>query len=165
MKQSLVNEIATQTETFFHNVKTCLLTCDVQAELCGMPIWKHAYHMLHSIDQWFINPAQYNEPPFHEDGLNSLNIASDKSLSQSELLSYLQAIQAKVMDFLANLSDESLSETPPNCPHTRLSLILGSFRHTYSHLGNINAATMLATGKWPRIVGMDSDYSKGLYEE
>lgn len=23
---------------------------------CGMPCWKHIYHMLHSLDVWMINP-------------------------------------------------------------------------------------------------------------
>jgi hypothetical protein len=164
MPHSLTNEITAQTEIFFHNINTSLLTCDMQAELCGMPIWQHGYHMLHSIDQWFINPAQYSEPPFHVENLNSLNVTSDKTLSKAELLDYLEAIQAKIMRYFAHLTDEELCEKPDGCIHTRLALILGSFRHTYSHLGNINAATMMATGQWPRVVGLDGDYTKGLFE-
>lgn len=31
---------------------------------CQMPLWKHIYHTLHSLDLWFINPrdAHYKEP-------------------------------------------------------------------------------------------------------
>ena len=24
----------------------------------GAPLWQHIYHMLHALDQWFINPAR-----------------------------------------------------------------------------------------------------------
>ena len=33
-------------------------------EYCGMPLWKHIYHTLHSLDLWYINPRdkKYQEP-------------------------------------------------------------------------------------------------------
>ena len=30
-----------------------------------------AYHALHSADKWFINPNVYEEPPFHEAGMDN----------------------------------------------------------------------------------------------
>ncbi len=38
-------------------------------------------------------------------------------------------------------------------------MILGQFRHLYAHLGNINATTILRTGQWPRVVGLEGDLS------
>jgi hypothetical protein len=35
-----------------------LQTCNLDFILCDLPVWKHVYHMLHSCDQWFINPKQ-----------------------------------------------------------------------------------------------------------
>ena len=72
-----------------------LRTCNIDFVLCDMPVWKHAYHMLHSLDQWYINPNVYTEPDFHVPGLNSLYIASDKSLSREELMNYLEGIKTK----------------------------------------------------------------------
>ena len=38
---------------------------------CDMPCWKHIYHMLHSLDFWYINSRdrEFTEPPFHEKDL------------------------------------------------------------------------------------------------
>jgi hypothetical protein len=60
----------------FANIETMLRTFDPEAELFDMPLWKHAYHLLHSADRWFINPACFEEPPFHTPGLNSLSMPS-----------------------------------------------------------------------------------------
>ena len=62
----LVNNIKKQTEVMFINADIMLKTCDLDFVLCDMPIWKHVYHMLHSCDQWFINPFDFTEPNFHE---------------------------------------------------------------------------------------------------
>ena len=164
MSRVLVSIIANDVKRMFYNVEIALRTCDLDFVLCELPIWKHAYHMLHSIDQWFINPAEYSEPPFHTPGLNSLNQFDSNALSREALLQYFSSIKQKVLAYLDDLSDEELSETPEGCRFTRLTLILGNYRHTYAHLGNINATTMMATGRWPRVVGLDGDLSQGLYE-
>ena len=40
-------------------------------EYCEMPCFKHIYHMLHSLDLWYINPRDKNfqEPDIHEANL------------------------------------------------------------------------------------------------
>ncbi|MCL1963978.1 MAG: DinB family protein [Firmicutes bacterium] len=164
MSRALVQIINEKTTVLFHNVETMLQTCDLLYILCDMPIWKHAYHMLHSCDRWFINPEHYTEPAFHEPDLNSLDVPSEKALSRELLLDYLASIKAKVMQYLEDLTDERLAENPEDCPHSRLALILGQYRHVYAHLGNINATTIIQTGRWPRVVGLEGDLSKGLYE-
>ena len=58
----LVNTIKLNTETMFINADIMLQTCDMDYVLCDMPIWKHCYHMLHSLDQWYINPKEYDRP-------------------------------------------------------------------------------------------------------
>lgn len=78
MKTELVQAIRLNTENLFQNANICLQTCDMDFILCDMPVWKHAYHMLHSCDQWFINPNEYEEPPFHVPNLNSLDVSSEK---------------------------------------------------------------------------------------
>ena len=40
----------------------------------GAPLWQHIYHMLHALDQWFINPRDryFVEPPIHTPRLEDL---------------------------------------------------------------------------------------------
>ena len=55
----------------FLNIRTSIQTYDRDAICCGAPCWRWAYHALHSADKWFINPCVYDEPPFHEEGLDN----------------------------------------------------------------------------------------------
>lgn len=152
---TLINTIRDHTLVMFHNAETAIKTCDIDYILFGVPLWKHIYHMLHSCDQWFINPERYTHPSFHVEGLNSIDEKpGDRVLSQGELLRYLDGIKKKTLDYLDGLTDEMLYENPEGCKSNRLSLILGAVRHLYAHLGNINCTTILETGKWPRVVGM-----------
>lgn len=151
----LVNTIKEHTLVMFHNAETAIRTCDLNYVLFNAPIWKHAYHMLHSCDQWFINPEQYVHPDFHEDGLNNIDEnPGDYTLSREALLEYLRGIEKKTIGYLESLTDAMLYENPEGCKYNRLSLALGAVRHLYSHLGNINGTTILEQGKWPRVVGM-----------
>lgn len=52
----LVNTNKLNTETIFTNADIMLQTCDMDYILCDMPIWKHCYHMLHNLDQWYQVP-------------------------------------------------------------------------------------------------------------
>jgi hypothetical protein len=165
MGRELVETIAGQTVILFHNMKTAILTCDLDFILCGMPVWKHVYHALHSCDQWFINPDGFHtEPSFHEPGLNSLDVKSSTVLSREMLLEYYEYVRCKTLGYLKSLDDDSLHQEPDGCRFNRMALILGQYRHMYAHLGNINATTILATGEWPRVAGLDGDLNKGLYE-
>lgn len=164
MSRNLVEIITEQTIILLHNVNTTIQTCDMNYILCERPVWKHVYHALHSADRWLINPEHYDEPSCHEQNLNSLDIKSEKVLTQNELLKYYDSIHLKVMSYLDALTDEMLSEKPDGCNCTRLALILGQYRHVCYHMGNINATTMILTGKWPRVVGLDGDLSKGMFE-
>lgn len=169
MERRLAQTIQASTQIMFHNFYVTLVTCDMDYILCDMPIWKHCYHTLHSCDQWFINPMKYDEPSFHEDGLNSLDYMGNRILSREELLDYFETVKEKIMNYLEHLNDEDLYENPDGYMHNRLECMIGQMRHFYSHLGNINATTIIETNKWPRVVGM-SGLEQGLdknnlYEE
>ena len=153
MRSELINAIKLNTEALFNNANIMLQTCNLDFILCDMPIWKHVYHMLHSCDQWYINPSEYTEPDFHEPNLNSLDIKSTKILSRDELLQYLASVKLKIMKYLDELTDEMLYDIPSCCKSNRLGIIFSQFRHFYAHLGNINATTIIETNKWPRVVG------------
>ena len=51
MRCDFVNTKKLNTETMFINADIMLQTCDMVYILCDMPIWKHCYHMLHSLNQ------------------------------------------------------------------------------------------------------------------
>lgn len=129
----LVKGIQKQTEVMFVNADIMLKTCDLGFILCDMPVWKHIYHMLHSCDQWFISPFEYEkEPDFHEPNLNSLDVPSEKILSRETLSAYLQQVRDKIMSYLNTLTDEALYEIPKGCTSNRLGLIQSQYRHFYA---------------------------------
>ncbi len=168
MNNELVGSIRKLTEIMFVNADIMLQTCDLDYILCDMPIWKHVYHMLHSCDQWFINPHEYTEPEFHVPGLNSLDIPSQRALSREQLATYLESVRSKIMAYIGSLTDERLYEVPDGCKLNRLGMILSQYRHFYAHLGNINATTIIETNKWPRVVNAEGKCGKsteGLWEE
>lgn len=169
MERQLVETIKASTEIMFHNFYVTLITCNMDYILCDMPIWKHCYHTLHSCDKWFINPMKYEEPDFHEEGLDSLDYMGNKALSKEELLVYLETVKSKIFAYLDGLNDVNLYENPEGYKHNRLECMIGQMRHFYCHLGNINATTIIEENKWPRVVGM-SGLEQGLdkndlYEE
>ena len=167
MRYDLVNAIKLNTNALFRNAEILLATCDSAYILCGMPIWKHVYHMLHSLDQWYINPCEYSHPPFHTENLNSLDISSEEALTTEQLREYLGSIEVKITAYLDSLHDEMLYEVPSGCEQNRLGLILSQIRHFYAHLGNVNATTIIQTDQWPRVVDIKGKCGKstsGLWE-
>ena len=73
-------------EPNFLNIKTSIQTYDRNALCCGVPCWRWVYHALHSADKWFINPFDYEEPPFHEDGMDDPDKPCRIVLSDEQLL-------------------------------------------------------------------------------
>lgn len=136
---------------------------------CDMPCWKHIYHMLHSLDLWYINPKDINfqEPTMHERDLNNLDIVSTKVLSRKEIDAYFSSIKEKIKLYVSELTDEQLLEYPVNCDYCKFTLILAQFRHLHSHMGMIMGFIIDDTGLWPRVLGLENplptdDYNKYL---
>lgn len=73
----------------FLNIKTSIQTYDRNALCCGAPCWRWVYHTLHSADKWFINPFVYEEPAFHEEGMDDPDNPCSVVLSDEQLLEYL----------------------------------------------------------------------------
>lgn len=161
MKNELVKIIKDSTEIMFHNFYVTLITCDMNYELYGMPIWKHCYHTLYSCDKWFVSPMEFVEPSIHEEGLDSLDYIGNRVLTREELLSYYDFVREKTLDYLNALNDEDLYTKPKGYKYIRLECMIGQMRHFYTHLGNINATTIIETNKWPTVVGM-SAFENGL---
>ncbi|MDQ0202344.1 hypothetical protein [Pectinatus haikarae] len=79
------------------NVIECIPDALWNKKYCHMPMWKHVYHMIHSLDSWFINPYDENftEPLFHVPDLNNLDVASKKILTRNELANYYIVIKKR----------------------------------------------------------------------
>lgn len=145
----LINVIKETVKPNFLNIRTAIKTYDRDALCCNAPCWRWAYHALHSADKWFINPFVYEEPPFHTDGMDNPDNQTSITLSDAELLAYLDQIENKTLSYLDNLTDDMLYEKPDDCPYTRMELVLRQYRHLSFHTGMLNGQTALANGRFP----------------
>jgi len=165
----LVNIITEQTSRALWEVKNiidCVPDELWNKEYCEMPCWKHIYHMLHSLDLWFINPRdkEYTEPDIHEIDLNSLDVIPSKSVIREEINDYFVNIDIKIKNYLAQLTDNQLLDTPPDCEYNKFTLILAQFRHLHSHMGMIMGFIIDDTGLWPKVLGLENPFPIGEYK-
>ncbi|MBQ6035536.1 MAG: DinB family protein [Ruminococcus sp.] len=142
----------------FMNIRTSLRTYDRDALCCGAPCWRWAYHAIHSADKWFINPFVYDEPPFHEEGMDNPDNPTSVVLSDEQLLEYLDAVEKKTLDYLDTLTDDMLYEKPEKSRYTRMELVLRQFRHISFHTGMLNGQTALAKGQFTMWVSEKEKY-------
>lgn len=138
-----------------HNAIECVPDRLWNKLYCEMPMWKHIYHMLHSLDQWYINPRVYTQPSFHKEGLNNLDVTSDTSLSREEIENYFEAVKKEIINYDTSLSDDILLQKPENCEWSRFELILAQHRHLHSHMGIIMGFVIEGTGMWPKTLGLE----------
>ena len=99
----------------FLNIRTSIKAYDRDALCCGAPCWRWVYHALHSADKWFFNPNVYEEPSFHEEGMDNPDNPTSVILTDEQLLAYLDQIEEKTYRYLDSLMDEMLYEKPENC--------------------------------------------------
>ncbi len=172
MSRQLSEIIKEQTEKALWEVKN-VIEC-VPGNLwdkcyCEMPMWQHIYHMLHSLDLWFINPndPDFVEPDIHKPQLNNLDIKPnlDDRISPDDMINYYYKIKKKINSYLDKLSDNELSEKPDNCAFEKLTLIIGQYRHLYSHIGMIMGFIIDDAGLWPYVIGITREIPKGSYDK
>jgi len=163
MNMKLVDVISDRTLALLNNFERAILTANLEYILYGVPVWKHIYHALYWFDYWFAGPDKFCGAEFHEEGLQSLDIPSDKTLSKEQLLAYHKAVSEKTKDFLAGLTDDMLYEKTENQEDIRMQRILGQFCHVYNHIGIVHGSTIIETGKWPYIAAHARDITKGLF--
>ena len=96
------------------NVIDCVPDDMWERQYCDMPLWKHIYHMLHSLDLWYINPndPNYVEPWFHVPNLNNLDVATDGNLTREQIDCYFDKIKGKHMGMLMGFIIEATGQWP-----------------------------------------------------
>lgn len=52
MGRELTDAIKRNTNHLFTSAEIMLKTCNTGFILCGLPVWKHIYHQLHSCDRF-----------------------------------------------------------------------------------------------------------------
>lgn len=156
MMGAVCEMIARQTDANFVNLEIALHTYDRNAPVKDAPAWRFVYHTLHSADKWFFNPYHYTERPDFEPGSDNPFAPMTRELSDAELFDLLGSVRRKTMDYLADLTDSQLNECPPDCPFTRLELILMQFRHMSVHIGMLHGLTVEKTGRFPQYVSPHS---------
>lgn len=167
-QNNLVEIIKEQTARALWEVKNvidCVPENMWNKEYCQMPCWKHIYHMLHSLDLWYINPREtsFQEPAIHKKDLNNLDVSSSEALTRIEIIEYFTHISEKIHLYNSALTDEQLLKYPENCEYCRFTLILAQFRHLHSHMGIIMGFIIDDTSLWPRVLGLESPFPNGGY--
>jgi hypothetical protein len=115
MTKDQISIILNETNVLFKNIQTTLdsISEDQMVKtILKWPLSRHFYHMLHSLDQWYINPVNYVNPPFHVQGMNSFESINTKLLKKSELFEYFVSIKEKILKHIKTLTDKSLLEKP-----------------------------------------------------
>lgn len=148
------------------NVLDCIPDALWDIRFGGAPVWQHIYHMLHELDQWFINPddPDFVEPPVHHPHLQNLSIYPAAHLDRRQIDDYFYTIKAKLSLYLTSLHDEDLLQRPENCTWTRFTLILAQFRHWHLHLGMLMGFVQTDTGLCPRTLPPSTDIPTGPYD-
>lgn len=170
LQKSCSDIIADQTERALWEVKNvmdCIPDDLWNREYCQMPLWKHVYHMLHSLDLWLINPrdSNFKEPAIHEKDLNNLDVTTMKQLNRSDINTYYFQIHNKIKQYLNSLRDEFLLEMPEGCEYTKFTLIMAQHRHLHTHMGMIMGFIVAETGLWPRVAGLEGEIPRGSFNK
>ncbi len=165
--KTLCEIIKEQAEANFLNLETAIKTYDRNLPICGAPAWRYVYHTIHSADKWFFHPFVFDEPPFHEDGMDNPDNPCTVVLSDMDLLEYLKKVKQKTFDYFDTLTDKELYECPEGCEFTRMDLVLIQFRHMSFHTGMLNGQTIERSGKFPIYVSPHTAdrLKNGLYDE
>ena len=119
-------------------------------------IWHQLYHFIHSMDQNFIDPLNYEHPDFHTPNMNMLAMEPDGFLSREQLYDYYKKTAGKIDAYLNSLDDEQLEKTVVfrGMELTGMELILAQFRHIFFHIGYLHCCIKLVKGETPDYVGL-----------
>ncbi len=163
--KEMVLQIKQQQEINFKNIYDQIQLADLETVFDGENNSRYIFHYLHSMDRFFMNPADYvyeGEKLFGiKENLSVIDperagYEEDTSIviSRQQLLDYFEYVKDKINTFFDAMSDEQLTEKPEGCEYTRLELILGQFRHLMWHVGLSSAITFSIKNQWNEFTGL-----------
>lgn len=168
--KTLVRIIEEQTQILFKNLEDQVEGAELSCIFDNVNNSRYLFHMIHSMDKYFINPYDYTYNAESAGGVDENYSIIDEAcegyipndgfvVPRETLADYLAFVKQKILAYLETLTDDKLAEKPENCPHTKLALILGQYRHTMFHCGLSEAVTFANSGEWLAYTGFD--YIKG----
>ncbi len=155
MVDTIVQTIRLQTKVLLDNIQKTLDYCDdslLQKSFSSWPICKQFYHMLHSLDEWFIDPTSFVEPNIHQPYFRTADIGPQR-LTKEQLSNYFMEICSRIDNYLSSLAFSLLQESAGKGNLTRLDLMLIQFRHVMHHIGYLHCAIRIETGESPTYIG------------
>ena len=162
----IVRIIKEQTDVLFINMDDQINGADLSCIIDHVSNSRFLFHMIHSMDKYFINPFDYDYSEVYRiigiDERYSIisesreGYISDESyvIPREKLIAYMNYVKDKINKYLSQLRDEELSEKPDNCPYTRLQMILAQYRHTMFHCGMSEIATYDSMDEWLKYTGL-----------
>ena len=162
----IVRIINEQTNVLFINIYEQINRADLACMIDNVNNSRFLFHMIHSMDRYFINPFDYDYSPVYDligieekysiisESREGYIAAEGYVIPREKLIAYMDYVKDKVNKYLLGLSEEDLSEKPENCPYTRLQMILAQFRHSMFHCGMSEIATYENNDEWLNYTGL-----------
>ena len=156
---TMAQSVKNQTKQIFQNIDILFDAVpkeEFDTRKGGFLAWKHFYHLLHSIDQNFIDPGNYTEPDFQKKNLHVINIEDDNKLTKEDILKYYEKVKHKIQKYLNELTDKELESKIKFAERefTKLELILAQLRHIFFHIGYLHCCIKMEKGQTPEYIGL-----------
>ncbi len=163
--RTLVGIIEEQTQILFKNLEYQVNGAELSCIFDNVNNSRYLFHMIHSMDKYFINPYAYTYDAGVAGGIDENYSVIDEAregyipndgfvVPRETLSAYLAFVKQKIFAYLKTLTDDALAEKPEGCPYTKLALILGQYRHTMFHDGLSEAVTFASKGEWLPYTGL-----------
>jgi hypothetical protein len=155
----IIDSIKNQTKQIFQNIDILIEVIpknEFDTIKGGFKTWKHFYHLIHSLDQNFIDPSNYSEPEFHKKNLNIIYMNDENKLAKDEIEKYYISVKDKIQKYLSILTVEKLDEKIVfrDMELTKLELILAQLRHIFYHIGYLHCCIKIEKGETPEYIGL-----------
>lgn len=155
----IVENIQEQSKQIFQNIELIFNAIEdnqFQKKMGGFLVWKHVYHLIHSIDKNFISPTNYTEPDFQTVNLDVIYLEQGKPLSKEFLWNYYLQVKTIIESYLSSLTLELLEEkiVIDGKQFSKFELLLAQLRHIFYHVGYLHCCIKIENGETPEYIGL-----------
>jgi hypothetical protein len=157
----MLEAVKRQTEILFKMIEETLISSDIQflsEKSGGFRHDKQFYHMLVSLDYWFIDPRSYDRKEYSDRELKDLEVETDRIISRDQLIHLFNEIRERIFNWLKTITVDDLNNNITGSRLTHGDLILAQFRHVMYHIGYLHCCLMNQYGRLPRWIGITKDW-------